>query len=178
MKHSDTSYGSFIMKKIENITQKDIENPENLLFHPEPVFVVNKIPVSSHLALASEMELPVVVILSSKKFDNLPERMMWEKMNIPELPFVCVEWAGDHSNVEYIKTKWRDIVKERQEQIKATLKLEHENKVPLAPNPDAARALGSLMGTIFGNKNNKKDNNNNDNDDDTNEDNGPFFFSL
>ena len=109
------------VRKFSNQEEIELENPDNIFFHSEPVFLINEIPKSKDLSIAQERGVPVVVILSLDKFEDIQERMMWQHMNIPDLHFVCIDWAGDHSNVPFIKNKWREIVKVRHDDVKAEM---------------------------------------------------------
>ncbi len=122
MEISPTSKGIWIMredlKKLEESDKQETlenENPENTLYDDEPIFVINEAPNTQQIHFAIERRIPVVVILSLEKFQTIPQRMEWQMMNIPELPNVCVDWAGAHSNVIHIKNKWRKIVKDTNE---------------------------------------------------------------
>lgn len=81
-------------------------NPENILFDYNPVFVINRAPTARDLSLAIEKEVPVIVILSLKKFTSLSEYKLWCVLNVPDIDYIRVEWIGDHSFVHSIKNKW------------------------------------------------------------------------
>ena len=144
MNYSSNSKGVWIMTEDRLELEKrakeeavELENPDNFLFYSDPVFLVNKAPTAIDLSYAQERNVPVVVILSLAKFSDIQERMIWQTMNIPDLPFVCIDWAGDHSNVPYMKNKWREAVKERHDNIKAAMKRKynHAKKTGETPSP-------------------------------------------
>jgi hypothetical protein len=108
-------------KEISKQEEADIENPGNTLLYSEPIFLINKSPKAADLAMAEERGVPVVVIMSLDMFPDIQERQIWQVMNVPELNNVCVDWAGDHSNVVFVQNKWREIVKIRHDSVKATM---------------------------------------------------------
>lgn len=116
--------GCVILRKDENLEKTinlqeeyALDNPENILLSVEPIFLINEAPIAKHFANSFEKEIPIVVILSLDKFNSIEQRAAWQAMNIPDLPNVIVEWAGDHSNVPLIKEKWMNMLS-RQMQIK------------------------------------------------------------
>ena len=80
-------------EKQKEIDSLDCENPENILYFSDPIFLVNEAPLAVHLARAEEYDVPLVVILTNKMFEI---RKMIEddtSMTVTSLSFthaVCV----------------------------------------------------------------------------------------
>jgi len=128
--------------------EMELDNPDHYLFYSDPVFLINEAPKASALAFAQERQVPVIVVLTLAKFEDIQERMIWEKMNIPNLSYVCVDWAGDHSNVPFIKNKWREAVKERHDKVKASLVREYAKgtgKNPPVQNQELPPPVQNLL---------------------------------
>lgn len=115
-------------KESKKMAEKELveeTNPDNYLFDSDPVFLINEAPTAKNLSMALEKEVPVVVILSLDRFNSFQEKTIWQYMNIPDLSFVVVDWAGDHSNIPFIKNKWREAVRQHHSSIKKEMKREY-----------------------------------------------------
>ena len=97
MRYNRNTTGVWIMNCDDDSLRKQdreeaiaIINPDDMLFNSNPIFLINDTPVAKHFALASETNVPIVILLTSDKFKNIQERMEWQAM-VPDLPCVCCD---------------------------------------------------------------------------------------
>ena len=80
----------------------------------EPVFVVDQQPLGEHLSRALELNVPVVVLRTSKSMPDPedPLAVLFSGEPLPSHPSIQSDYAGHPSMVPHFKQLWRDFVRD------------------------------------------------------------------
>ena len=108
----------------------------------EPVFVVDEQPRGEHLSRALELNVPVVVLRTSKwepEGDDFVSVLLGEE-RLPSHPFIQRDYTGDPSLVPHFKQLWREFVREVKTRLAVEEQSRKKSRGRKTPNWDRSQA--------------------------------------